>query len=312
MRRFSTVAAAAILLFTATGFAGYDEWSCNETSMMKLNGLQCISCGIQKYYRDSGKGEVMPSEQWLATLATGATTIHQLNVGEKGSTAQSTVRNDIAKKNMQTIVISQIQAYNFCTKKSKPNWTYFNQFITHNRSNMYKSEKERIAVENDLAKALGFKPGWLTKENAREAFRGLLNDIAYTNEKTDPETGLKIPRSSMTDRRRAFNEYANELLSRKDVDDDLRDCLNEMKSRAKAEKPTDLQSYQLCKTMTESCDLTDENFCASGLDLQVRPGGGSGSSSQGSGGSQQQPPRPIPASSKQPSGGKKLAPPPVQ
>jgi hypothetical protein len=297
MRRFSTAAAAAILLFTATGFAGYDEWNCNETSMLKLTGLQCVSCGIQKYNADNGKGDVAPSEKWLATLASGARSFHQLNAGEKGSTAESIVRNDIAKKNMQTIVISQIQAYNFCTKKSRVDWKFVNDFITNDRS---RTDKDI----NDLAKVLGFTPGWLTKENAREAFRGLLEDTAYTNLKTDQNTGQKT-RSSMDDRRRAFNEYANELIKRKDVDDDLRDCLNEMKSRTKTEKPTDLQSYQLCKTMTDSCDISNADFCANGLDLSVKTGG-SGSSS----GSQQRPPSPVPAS-QQPTGGRLPPPPPA-
>lgn len=308
MRRFSTVAAAAILLFTAPSFAGYDEWSCNENSMMKLNGLQCISCGIQKYYRDNGKGEIMPSEKWLVTLAAGARSFRQLNPGEKGATSESIVRNDIAKKNMQSAVISQIQAYNFCTANGKRSikpktWSFINDFITNETS----TSTDR---QNDFAKFLGFDPSWRTSASARDLYKNLLEDSANTNLKEDPKTKL-LYRETMANRRLLFNENVNELISRKDVDDELRDCLTEMKNRSKAEKPTDLQSYQFCKVMADSCDITDENFCATGLELPVKTGG-SGSSSQGSGGSQQQPPRPVPASSKQPSGGKKLAPPPVQ
>ncbi|MNT84874.1 hypothetical protein D3C72_2249640 [compost metagenome] len=78
-----------------------------------------------------------------------------------------------------------------------------------------------------------------------------------------------------------------------------------MKNRAATETQTDNQSYDLCMTMTASCDIEDSGFCSNGLVVTAKPGD-SGASTGGG----QQNPRPVPAA-QQPAGGK-LRPPPVQ
>lgn len=302
MRRFSTVAAAAILLFTATGFADdtdndyYQKCSTEgQSNFLPLMGLSCVSCGVQIYNTERGRNLPNPSEKWLATLASAARSFRELNAGEPGAKSNSTVINGIAKVNMQKVVISQIQAYGYCTRQSRVQWPVISKFIT----NKYDQNKEN---KTELAKILGFKKGFWSSSPAYDNFKSLLDDSAYTT-------------STLAAKRANFNAAADNLLTAKDVDDDLRDCLNEMKSnRVNLDKSSDLQSYQLCHSMAKACDITEADFCATnGMPLSVKTGGGgSGSSSQGSGGSQQNPRPPIPASSKQPSGGKKLPPPPVQ
>lgn len=294
MRRFSTVAAAAILLFTATGFAGYDNCTTTEqSSMLPLMGLACVSCGVQMYYSTQGKGDsVNPSERWLATLAVGARNIRKLNPGEIGLHSESIVKKGTAMMSMHQVVISQIQAYGFCSNKYNVGWKDIRKFITNNAEASSDGKKF-------VSKALGF--------DGVDDFRELLNDAPKLDKDGNPI------KESLDERRRKFRETASDLIAKDDLDADLKSCLLEMRAK-KVEQMSDQQSYKLCTTMADACDL-EHDFClAKGMSLSVQTGGGggSGSSSQGSGGSQQNPRPPIPASSKQPSGGKKLAPPPVQ
>ena len=154
MRRFSKAAAAAILLFTANGFAGYDNCTTGEQSdKLSLMGLTCVACGVQMYYNSQGKGDtVNPSERWLATLASGARSFRNLSAGEKGRHAESTVKHGSARAAMQQIVISQIQSYGFCKQRvgEKFRWGEIPGFITNNAD---RSKDDQV----DLAKSLGFK-----------------------------------------------------------------------------------------------------------------------------------------------------------
>lgn len=268
MRRFSKAVAAAILLFTANGFAGYDDCSTTEFSdKLRLMELTCVACGVQTYYRSQPRGEVIPSEKWLAALAASARSFRELNPGEKGADSNSIVTKGTARQNMQRSVIAQIQAYGFCTQKAPfKNWGDIPRFIT----NKYNVKKEELTP---LAKSLGFKTGVFSSAKARENFELLLNDTAMNQQTLDFK-------------RQAFRENVNELLARKDVDDDLGGCLNEIKS-SKVEQMNDMQSYNICTKMADSCDL-EHDFCVRpGMRLTASPG--SGSTQQGG---TQQPPRP--------------------
>lgn len=271
MRRFSKAVAAAILLFTANGFAGYDDCSTDKQSDMLSNMyLTCVACGVQTYYKSQGKGDsVNPSEKWLAALAASARTFRELNPGEKGADSNNIVTKGTARQNMQRSVIAQIQAYGFCTQNAPfRQWGDIPKFIT----NKYNVEKNDVT---HLAKALGFKTGIFSSAKARENFEFLLNDTAMNQQTLDFK-------------RQAFRENANELISRKDVDDDLKSCLNEIKN-SKVEQMNDIQSYNICTTMANSCDL-EHDFCVRpGMRLTASPGSGSGSTQQGG---TQKPPRP--------------------
>lgn len=281
MRRFSTAAAAAILLFTANGFAGYDNCTTTgQSDMLPLMGLACVSCGVQMYYSTQGKGDtVNPSEKWLATLAAGARNLRELNPGGRGAHSESIVKNDTAMMSMHQVVISQIQAYGFCTKDYPVEWRNIRKFITNNSERSAKEQKQ-------LAKLLGF--------DSRSDFAELLNDAA----KVDKNTG-EVIKETLEDRRRKFRETASNLIAKDDLDDDLKSCLLEMRAK-KVEQMTDQQSYKLCTTMADACDL-EHDFCVSkGMVLPTS----SGSSQQGQG---KTPPRPASA----PTGSQRpLSPPP--
>lgn len=282
MRRFSTAAAAAILLFTANGFAGYDNCDTREQSdHLRLTGLTCVSCGVQMYYNSQGKGDsVNPSERWLATLAAGARNLRELNPGGKGAHSESIVKNDTAMMSLHQVVISQIQAYGFCANKYPVAWKDVKKFITNNTERSAEDQKF-------MAKALGF--------DSRKDFAELLNDAAKVDKNG------KVQKESLEDVRRKFRETASTLIAEDDLDADLKSCLLEMRAK-KVEQMNDQQSYNLCTTMADACDL-EHDFCVrKGMILQSS----SGSSQQGG----QQNPPPIPAS-QQPAGGK-LRPPPVQ
>jgi hypothetical protein len=241
MRRFSTALVAAILLSSATGFA-FDEWNCEgkTNDAMDLVGLACVSCGVQKHYRSAGKGEVIPSKQYLAMLAVGARQFRQLNPGAKSERDGNPARNPTAKMNLQKTVISQVQAYGFCTKKTPVKWRYVNDFITDGRDR----SKDQIT---DLAKSWGFKKGILSSTPSYDNFHRLVDDSAL----------ISVP---IEEKRRAFRENSKELIDRGDVDGDLLECLSEVKNRAETEKPTDPQSYALCTSMASECGI-ESDFC---------------------------------------------------
>ncbi len=252
MRRFCTALAAVVLCLSTTAFAQNDDDDfdvrCRSSAMLESMELKCVSCGLQKYYYRGDDGEpVVPAEKYLALLAVSARSFRELNPGaaeratsrREAKTSQSIVRNEVAKQNMQQVVISQIQAYGFCEDSGHANWSKYRGFVTNDYD---RSEKEIAKV----AVAFGFKDSWTSTLPAYKKMRSLMDDSEY---------GM----SSLEDKRRNFRErVANEdLFSKKDAGPGLKSCLMEAKGRTEA---NDQRAFNLCVTMAKNCGL-DSGFC---------------------------------------------------
>ncbi|MFS4460949.1 hypothetical protein [Bdellovibrio sp. HCB2-146] len=286
MRRFSTVLATAMVLSSVHVFAGFDERYCEESTTMKLMPMRCVSCGIQDYYRSKGK-EVVPSERLLATMAAAARSFRELNAGDTSRSGDSTVRHDIAAKNLQRVLISQIQAYGFCTQKSSIDWGYVKSFITNDRD---RSQSD-IA---ELAKYLGF--AGFKEQTKIDNFKAVFEDSRHIGKSLAERRQVFLAATDDIPKRYASKKSASKLLKGNDEGWATSDCIDEMRETMNR---SDLESGELCKAMVNSCDLNME-VCGA-IDTRYQPPSGQTR--------QQAPSQPQPTGS----GVRRLpAPPPVQ
>lgn len=276
MKRYQHVLALATLLLTsATGIAGYDEFDCVTNPNLESANLQCISCGLTKYYADKGV-EVNPSHKWLALLA--------IRARERGfgTGSNNVVKSDVAKERLQKSVIVELQSYGFCNEYlgkttvkngrsknyhdvSAEEWKMFFEFINRDK---VPSEKSYA----NLAEKLGFKdPGFLVKGSAK-------NNLDYLFEGS-------YEGYSLDDKRKVFKEKLNEgltpdynasgervektkeFIASGEKDEGLRNCLKEIKQRYFEKQMSDKDTYQMCETVAQACDLArvpmdpNQDFC---------------------------------------------------
>lgn len=276
MTRYLKVFTVASLLFSAEpSFAEYDAFNCVTNPNLENAQLQCITCGLTKYYADKGV-EVNPSHKWIALLA--------VRAREKGfgSGTDSVVRSSIAKEKMQKTVIQDIQAYGFCNEylgkstvksgrsknyhdMSADDWKTFFEFI-----NRDKIPTEKSYVE--LAEKLGFKdPGFLAKGTAK-------NNLDYLFEGA-------YEGYSLDDKRKLFKEKLNEALAPEynvsgervekprefiangDKDQGLRNCLTDIKKRFFEKEKSDRETFEMCDAVAKACEIErvpmdyNKDFC---------------------------------------------------
>lgn len=264
MKKYQHVLTVAAIVFaSATSLAGYDEFECVTNPNLESANLQCISCGISKYYADKGM-EVTPSHKWLALLA--------LKAREQGlGVSNGVVRSDLAKERLQKSIIAEIQAYGFCTEYlgkntlkngrsknyhdvSAEEWRVFFEFIN----------RDKIPPEKGYAKIaeqLGFKnPGFFGKGTAKDNMDYLFQG-AFENLSLDEKRALfkeKLNEGLAPDYNVSGDpvEKAKEFIAAGDKDQGLRNCLSDIKKRFFEQQMSDKDTFQLCETVATSCDLS--------------------------------------------------------
>lgn len=273
MTRLKYALSALLLVFCATGFAeedGYDAWNCREGEMLKGVGLQCISCGIQKYYSDKGKSEVVPSSKWLTLLAVNARQFRTLKSGAPSSTGYGTEEANAMKR----VIISQIQAYGFCTTyisrdalratggkqyrdMSSNDWKQFTPLIK------FDQEESNVLT---AAKAFGFRnSSFLGIDQGKDALISMrsmfddshLNDFDVTQKRAVFKGKLKEALSDydVSGERKSTPE----VIAGGDKDNGLRRCLEEVQQRLNTREFSD-GNQALCETMASSCQM-QKGFC---------------------------------------------------
>ncbi|WP_415062728.1 hypothetical protein [Bdellovibrio sp.] len=292
MKRYQRVLTiSAIVISSATSFAGYDEFDCRSSGLnLKNTQLECVSCGAQKYFADKAGGrEVVPSEKWLTLLGTMA--VQHAKLDPKG-------RNNIsadseARTNYQIFVISMLRDYGFCQKyiskeraRSATNkssdiggddWgQYIYPGLTRNANLDYSGMKS-------LGKYYGFDSsffGWNSAENMNYLLLNSPDPYKSNNPKdaADQSFAEKYPTYNQgqqkSDRRPAFvrrlkqalqSEYdvsgekktsGDRIVQSGDKDNGLSECLREMERMHEGKGDPLLNSF-----LQSSSENT--NFCKS-------------------------------------------------
>lgn len=276
MKRYQQVLAIAVIVFTSvSSFAGYDEFSCVTNPNLQNANLQCISCGLTKYYADKGI-EVNPSHKWLALLA--------IRARERGfgPSSGSVAKSDQTRERLQKSVIIDLQAYGFCNEYlgkttvangrsrnyhdvSAEEWKVFFEFINRDK---IPNEKNYA----NLAEKLGFKdPGFLAKGSAKGnldylfegAYEGYSLDDKRKLFKDKLNEGL-APDYNVSGERA---EKAREFIASGEKDEGLRNCLKDIKQRYFQEQMSDRDTYKMCETVAQACDIArvpmdpNQDFC---------------------------------------------------
>ncbi|WP_374078333.1 hypothetical protein [Bdellovibrio bacteriovorus] len=294
MKRYQQVLAIAAIAFTsATSFAGYDEFNCVTNDSLELSNLQCISCGISKYYADKGV-EVTPSHKWLAILALKVRE-NKLDKDGKGTTTSTD-----AEVNYKQQVIKKIQAYGFCTEyvgkdtpsrsknmhdMSSTEWRTFFEFL--NRDDL-PSEKSY----DKLSESLGFRSTALfgsggAKKNMDYLFEGFDEDLSLNDKRALFKDKLKQGVASDYNVSGEKIENSRKFISSGDKDQGLRNCLSDIKRRFFEQQMSDKETFKMCEVMANACDLartpmSKNDFCVH-RGMGLRPATGTGTQ-----------PRPLP------------------
>lgn len=261
---FKYLVPALLVFSSATSFADYDQFNCVTNPSLENANLQCISCGLTKYYADKGL-EVNPSHKWLALLA--------VKARERGfgTNPDSVVKSDVAKEKLQKTVIMELQSYGFCEEylgkntlkngrsrnyhdMSADEWKVIFEFINRDRVPSSKAYAQ-------LAEKLGFKdPGFLAKGTAKDSldylfegsFEGLSLDDKRKLFKEKLNEGL-APDYNVSGER---VEKAKEFIASGDKDQGLRNCLSDIKRRFFEKQMSDKDTYQMCETVAKACDIS--------------------------------------------------------
>lgn len=299
---FSVFVMTAIVSTSAQALAGYDEFDCVTNTNLELTGLQCVACGITKYYKDKGVEGVNPSQKWLALLA--------VKARERGFSETSEIaKSSYNKEQLQKAVIRQVQRYGFCTNyvgkdtagsRNSPDikgdqWKTLYEFI--NRGSI----PPESAYKKIASNFFGFKsPGVFSSGNAKTKM-DFLFEGAYENISLDNKRALF--REKIVDGR--------DFIESGDDDQGLRSCLGDIKQRFfpgrdASNQMSDRDTYNLCQTMAQACDIervpmSADDFCVhKGMGLrpatttQPNPIGGATGAPRPIGGSGTRPPPPPP------------------
>lgn len=290
----------SLALFSPSVWANDEEddssSNCQVNQAMENAQLACVSCGIQKYYQQSGK-DVVPSEKWLAFLGVATRNYKKLNPDSRKASGEDIVRSDVALQSFQWNVIAQVQAYGFCTeflskdtKKaprskayrdlSSEDWTKLYNYLTRSTE---RSEKEM----NDLAKnTFGFADA-LFSDKAQENMKSFINDENFKD-------------SSIQTRRETFRGRLNkalapeydvsgertgnvQILQNGSSDQGMRKCLEEIRDGLDGKTAigrafvSSKENYSICRSMASSCQLKGD-LCgpspAKAAPVAPRPTGG--------------------------------------
>ena len=240
-----------------------DDWYCKDSKWLKGAELQCVSCGIQTYFRNKHGKEVIPSEKWLLLL---------------GLTARQTIglgKSTDAVDNKRIRVIAQIQRYGFCTKYGEDRKEKSGEKTWKTFAVGYNNQKYNDDTLSDIAKVFGFNKPFFGGSVAKENLRYLLNN--RPKDKDDYKSGETVPddfsKQSWEDKRSQFMTRLSEavenkknIISSEPEGDDLRTCLEQIKQEQDGNVNNPVykdflenkeQNLDFCKAMTESCELED-------------------------------------------------------
>lgn len=279
-QKFLTI--AVLTLSAASSFAGYDEFACITNQNIERAHLQCVACGITKYYADKGI-DVNPSHKWLALLGLKVREYKLDNAG------RSSVVSSDAERNYKIRVIQKIQEYGFCTEyvgsktasrsknmhdMSAEDWTAFYEFLN----------REDIPGEKSydkIAKSLGFKSGWMgasgAKKNMDYLFEGFNENLSLDDKRSLFKEKLKQALQPEYNVSGEKNEKSTDFIAAGDKDQGLRSCLTDIKRRFFEQQMSDKETYKMCEVIANACDLArtpmgPNDFCVhKGMGLRPAP-----------------------------------------
>lgn len=303
MKQFSkALLATALVVSTSPALAGYDEFDCRSNGSLKNAGLECITCGLQKHYRDQGM-EIDVSEKWLTLMG----------ILAQRQYAQNTVRSPEEREAFQKAVIRNIQIYGFCSEylgketkghgrsrnykdMSAEDWRYFNNLLNRD----FKISDDQL---DDAAEKLGFKSGFFsnadTRKNLEHLFEGNYEKLSLDQKRELFNQKLKqalAPDYNVSGEK--VRKDHKEFIASGDKDQGLRRCLADIEKRFFKKTLSDKATHGLCVTMADACDLPRKHLDSNGdfcihLGMALKP---ASSQSQpppfGGGGTRPTPPPP--------------------
>ncbi len=256
--------------------AGYDEFDCRSNGSIKNAGLECVTCGLQKHYRDQGLDEVKVSEKWLTLMG----------ILAQREYSQNTVRSPEEREAFQKAVIRNLQIYGFCSEylgketkghgrsqnykdMSAEDWRYFNSLLNRD----YKISDDQLA---DAAAKLGFKSGLFSNKSAKKnleyLFEGNYENLSLDQKRDLFKQKLKqalAPNYDISGEK--ISKEFEEFIADGDKDQGLRSCLADIKERFFEKTLSDKATHGLCVTMAEACDLPRKHLDSNG-DFCIHPG----------------------------------------
>ncbi|KYG62589.1 hypothetical protein AZI87_14910 [Bdellovibrio bacteriovorus] len=310
-RLLSVLTTAALCLSSASALAEYDEFSCVTNSSLKLSSLECVTCGITKYYADQGI-EMNPSHRWVALLG--------LMVRENKLTPQGgrgIVRDTEAHEVFVKEVIKRIQVYGVCNEftvsemgsRSKnmhdmtaQDWKEFSMFITGDKV-------PSDDTYDKFAKKLGFKSnnGLFGSDKGPKASLDYLFEGHMENLTLDEKRSLfkeKLNQALEPDYTVAGDKKNKsiEFVRSGDEGKGLKRCLSDIRERYFRKQMSDQETYKMCGVIADSCDIQRGSldrgldFCAH-RGMGLRPASTTQPPPFSGGGGGRMPPPPRPATS---------------
>lgn len=259
----------AVITTSSVSVADYDSFSCVTNNNIELAHLQCVSCGISKYYADKGI-EMTPSHRWLALLGLKVREEKLTHDGGKGPVSSTSARETFQKK-----VIQKIQEYGFCEeyigkealKKGRSrnmvdmtseDWKMFYDFINRDKV------PDQDAYDK-MAEKLGFKSTSLfssggARRNMDYLFEGIYEDRPLSDKRNLFKEKLNqalSPEYSVSGER---TERSIEFISVGDKDQGLRKCLADIKEKFFTNQMDDKETFKMCETIASACDLERTPF----------------------------------------------------
>ncbi|KHD87088.1 MAG: hypothetical protein OM95_16390 [Bdellovibrio sp. ArHS] len=278
MKRFlSVLTTAAMVLSSASALAEYDKFNCVTNPSLQLSSLECVTCGISKYYADQGI-ELNPSHRWIALLGL---LVRENKLTEDGG--RGIVRDSDAKEVFLKEVIKRVQVYGVCSEftvsdmgsRSKnmhdmtaQDWKEFSMFITGDK---VPSEDSYDA----LAKKLGFKSnyGFWGGGNGPKAsldylFQGHLEELTLDEKRAFFKEKLNQalePEYTVAGEKK---EKAIDFVRSGDEGMGLKRCLSEIRDKYFKKQMSDQETYKMCGVIADSCNIKrgsldqKADFCA--------------------------------------------------
>ena len=270
-----------------------DGFDCQSNDAIRNAQLECVTCGIQRYYQGkrSGPSAVVPSEKWLAFLAATTRSYKKLNPDGTKQSDESIIRSSTALQSFHWNIITQVQAYGFCTdflgkttKKaarskayrnlSSEDWQELKPFITGSRDPDTKSL-------NTLAKDMfGFADAMFS-DKAQKNMYEFISDPNYRESSVE---GRREVFRSKVDRALA-PEYdvsgertgASQIIQTGSDDQGMRECLEQIRDNLSGKNKSlgsafrTGENYQFCRSMAKSCELQGDLCGPSVKQIPVAP-----------------------------------------
>ena len=271
-----------VLLSAPHVYAGYDEYNCSLTPMMKASPLACVACGISEYYyKKSGNRElVTPSHRWLTLLGIKARNTLAQEEKQKKGTFTAPDRAQL----LQEEVIKDLKTYGFCKNFPDPNakvkkgekepghdisreeWKEIDELVD-------KPSTPSEGKYNSVLKKFGFSHSTFFGNSAFESFNLLFEGANEARSVSEKRTLFKDKLKDNLKPEYSTDKTSVSIIENGDNGDGLRSCLNEVKSDFLDKSTSDEVTYEMCKYVANACDLKigvighPRNICSEGLDL---------------------------------------------